>query len=123
VLERFPGLRLVSVENDIGWIPHFLQRLDHSFEKYRYLEKETIANPPSFYFRRQVAATFQDDRVGVVTRHFIGVKSLMWGSDFPHSDSTWPNSLAVIARDFEGVPDDERRLMTSDNVAALYGFS
>jgi len=123
VLERFPKLRLVSVENDIGWIPHFLQRLDHSYEKYRYLEKETIANPPSYYFRRQVAATFQDDRVGVVMRHFIGVKSLMWGSDFPHSDSTWPNSLEVIARDFEGVPDDERRMMTSDNVAALYGFS
>jgi predicted TIM-barrel fold metal-dependent hydrolase len=123
VLERFPGLRLVSVENDIGWIPHFLQRLDHAYEKYRYLEKETIANPPSHYFRRQVSATFQDDRVGVVTRHFIGVKSLMWGSDFPHSDSTWPNSLEVIARDFEGVPDDERRLMTSDNVDALYGFA
>ncbi|MGC1190440.1 MAG: amidohydrolase family protein, partial [Candidatus Binatus sp.] len=123
VLERFPKLRLVSVENDIGWIPHFLQRLDHSFEKYRYLEKQTISNPPSFYFRRQVAATFQDDRVGVVTRHFIGVKSLMWGSDFPHSDSTWPNSLEVIARDFNGVPDDERRQMTADNVAALYGFN
>ena len=123
VLERFPKLRLVSVENDIGWIPHFLQRLDHAFEKYRYLEKETITNPPSYYFRRQVTATFQDDRVGVVTRHFIGIKNLMWGSDFPHSDSTWPNSLEVIARDFEGVPDDERRLMTSDNVAALYGFA
>jgi predicted TIM-barrel fold metal-dependent hydrolase len=127
VLERFPELRLVSVENDIGWIAHFLQRLDHSYEKYRYLEedylgKDAIANPPSYYFRRQVAATFQDDRVGVVTRHFIGVKNLMWGSDFPLSDSTWPNSMEVIARDFEGVPEDERHLMTSDNVAALYGF-
>jgi predicted TIM-barrel fold metal-dependent hydrolase len=73
VLERFPKLRLVSVENDIGWIPHFLQRLDHAFEKYRYLERETITNPPSYYFRRQATATFQDDRVGVVTRHFIGL--------------------------------------------------
>jgi predicted TIM-barrel fold metal-dependent hydrolase len=127
VLERFPNLKFVSVENDIGWIPHFLQRLDHSYEKYRYLEKDYLAkdpitNPPSYYFRRQVAATFQDDRVGVVMREFIGVKSLMWGSDFPHSDSTWPNSLAVIERDFEGVPEQERRMMTSSNVAALYGF-
>ncbi len=122
VLESFPKLKLVSVENDIGWIPHFLQRLDHSFEKYRYLEKETIENPPSFYFRRQVSATFQDDRVGVVMRHFIGVNNLMWASDFPHSDSTWPNSRQVIARDFEGVPDDERRLMTADNAAALYAL-
>ena len=122
VLERFPKLKLVSVENDIGWIAHFLQRLDHSYEKYRYLERNAIPNPPSFYFQRQIAATFQDDRVGVVTRNFIGVKSLMWASDFPHSDSTWPNSRQVIARDFEGVPDDERRMMVADNAAALYGL-
>ncbi len=122
VLERFPKLRLVSVENDIGWIAHFLQRLDHAYEKYRYLERAAIPNPPSYYFRRQVAATFQDDRVGVVTRDFVGVGSLMWASDFPHSDSTWPNSREVIARDFQGVPDDEVRMMVADNAAALYGL-
>jgi predicted TIM-barrel fold metal-dependent hydrolase len=120
VPERFPRLRFVSVENDIGWIAHFLQRLDHSYEKYRYLERDAIPNPPSFYFRRQVRATFQDDRVGVLTRHQVGVENLMWASDFPHSDSTWPNSRDVIARDFEGVPDDEVRAMVADNVAALY---
>jgi predicted TIM-barrel fold metal-dependent hydrolase len=122
VLERHPRLRLVSVENDIGWIAHFLQRMDHSYEKYRYLEADAIPNPPSFYFHRQVSATFQDDRVGVVTRHFIGVESLMWASDFPHSDSTWPHSREVIARDFEGVPDAEVRKMVSENAAALYGL-
>jgi predicted TIM-barrel fold metal-dependent hydrolase len=120
VLERYPRLRLVSVENDIGWIAHFIQRMDHSYEKYRYLEADAIPNPPSFYFHRQVSATFQDDRVGVVTRGFIGVGSLMWASDFPHSDSTWPHSREVIARDFEGVPEVEVRAMVSDNVAALY---
>ncbi len=122
VLERFPRLRFVSVENDIGWIPHFLQRLDHSYEKYRYLERAAIPNPPSFYFRRQVSATFQDDRVGVVMRSFIGVDRLMWASDFPHSDSTWPHSREVIARDFEGVPESERRQIVAENVAALYGI-
>ena len=122
VTERFPKLKLVSVENDIGWIAHFLQRLDHSYEKYRYLERGVIPNPPSFYFRRQVSATFQDDRVGVTTRHFVGVDRLMWASDFPHSDSTWPNSREVIARDFEGVPESEVRMMIADNAAALYGL-
>jgi predicted TIM-barrel fold metal-dependent hydrolase len=122
VLERFPRLRLVSVENDIGWIAHFLQRMDHAYEKYRYLETDAIPNPPGFYFRRQVWATFQDDRVGVVTRHFIGVDRLMWASDFPHSDSTWPHSRDVIARDFEGVAADERKKMVADNAAALYGL-
>lgn len=122
VLERFPRLKLVSVENDIGWIPHFLQRLDHSYAKYRYLEGGPIPNPPSFYFHRQVYATFQDDRVGVVTRHFIGIGNLMWANDFPHSDSTWPNSREVIERDFAGVPADERRKIVADNAAALYAI-
>jgi predicted TIM-barrel fold metal-dependent hydrolase len=121
-LERYPRLKIVSVENDIGWIAHFLQRMDHAFEKYRYLERDAIPNPPSFYFRRQVHATFQDDRVGVVTREFVGAGSLMWASDFPHSDSTWPNSREVIARDFEGVPDSEVRMMVADNASALYGL-
>jgi predicted TIM-barrel fold metal-dependent hydrolase len=122
VLERYPKLRLVSVENDIGWIPHFLQRMDHSYAKYRYLETRAISNPPSFYFHRQVSATFQDDRVGVLLRDLAGVGNLMWASDFPHSDSTWPNSREVIARDFAGVPADERRKMVAENVAALYGI-
>jgi predicted TIM-barrel fold metal-dependent hydrolase len=120
VLERYPKLKFVSVENDVGWIPHFIQRMDHSYEKYRYLEANAIPNPPSFYFRRQVRATFQDDRVGVLMRDFAGGGNLMWASDFPHSDSTWPNSREVIARDFEGVPDGERRKMIAENVAALY---
>ena len=123
-LERFPRLQIVSAENDIGWIAHFLQRLDHSWEKYRFLEPggKAIPEPPSHYFHRQVYATFQDDRVGVLTRDFIGVENLMWASDFPHSDSTWPHSQDVIARDFEGVPAKDRRKITSENCAALYGL-
>jgi len=122
VLERFPRLQFVSVENDIGWIPHYLQRLDHSYEKYRYLEREVIPNPPSFYFHRQVRATFQDDRVGVVTRAFIGLDNLMWASDFPHSDSTWPRSREVIERDFAGVPEVEVTKIVADNTAAVYNL-
>lgn len=122
VLERFPSLQMVSVENDIGWIPHYLQRLDHSYEKYRYLEREAIPNPPSFYFHRQVRATFQDDRVGIVNREFIGTGNLMWASDFPHSDSTWPRSREVIAHDFAGVPESDVRKIVADNTAAVYGI-
>jgi predicted TIM-barrel fold metal-dependent hydrolase len=140
VLERFPRLRLVSAENDIGWIGHFLQRMDHSWEKYRFLEMQPIdaptalegyrytgrppiPEPPSFYFRRQISATFQEDPIGVRTRDSIGVANLMWASDFPHSDSTWPHSRDVVARDFAGVPDEERRAITAGNCAKLYGLA
>ena len=121
VLERFPRLKIVSVENDVGWIGHFIQRLDHSYDKFRFTAKDVIPNLPSFYFHRQVYATFQDDRVGVVTRHFAGVENLMWASDFPHADSTWPNSREVIARDFQDVPAPERQRIIADNAAELYG--
>jgi predicted TIM-barrel fold metal-dependent hydrolase len=123
VLERFPRLQIVSAENDIGWIGHYLQRMDHAYEKYRYLEKTTvIPEPPSFYFKRQVHATFQDDRIGVLNREFIGVENLMWASDFPHSDSTWPRSQEVIARDFAGVSETETQQIIAENCAALYGI-
>ena len=122
-LERFPRLRIISAENDIGWIAHYLQRLDHAYEKYRYLERTPVPpEPPSFYFRRQVYATFQDDRVGVLTREFVGVENLMWASDFPHSDSTWPRSREVIARDFAGVPESDTERITALNCAELYGI-
>jgi predicted TIM-barrel fold metal-dependent hydrolase len=123
VLERFPGLRLVSAENDVGWIAHFAQRLDHAWDRYRFVDAAPrLPQPPSFYLRRQVWATFQEDGVGVQTRHFIGLETFMWGSDYPHSDSTWPRSRAAIERDFEGVPEAERRRMTAGNCAALYGL-
>ena len=123
VLERFPGLRVVSAENDVGWIAHFAQRLDHAWERYRFADTAPrLPQPPSHYLRRQVYATFQEDAVGVSTRAQIGLETFMWGSDYPHSDSTWPRSREAVARDFEGVPADERERMTAGTCAALYGL-
>jgi predicted TIM-barrel fold metal-dependent hydrolase len=122
-LERFPGLRIVSAENDVGWLAHYVQRLDHAWRKYRFLERGfAIAEPPSTYFRRQVRATFQEDRVGIQLRDSIGVECLMWASDFPHSDSTWPHSRDVVARDFAGVPRADLERIAGGNCAELYGL-
>jgi predicted TIM-barrel fold metal-dependent hydrolase len=105
-------------------MPHFLQRLDHAWDKYRSLEQgEFIPEHPSTYFRSNVSATFQHDPVGVRERAEIGVDNLMWASDFPHSDSTWPRSREYVARDFAGVPEPELRRITHDNAARLYGLA
>ena len=123
VLERFPHLKLVSAENEVGWLPFFLQKLDQAQEEYRYLYPAPLTLKPSEYFRRQVFATFIDDRVGVATREFIGAENIMWSSDYPHTVSTWPHSRDVVERDFKDVPAKDKRQIVRDNAARLYGFS
>ncbi len=123
VLERFPDLKLVSAENEVGWLPFFLQKLDQAREEYQYLYPVPLKLKPSEYFRRQIFATFIDDPVGVASREFVGVENIMWSSDYPHTVSTWPHSREVVERDFKGVPDDEKRLIVRENVARLYGLA
>ncbi len=120
VLERFPRLRLVSAESDVGWIPHFMYRLDHAYEKFSKLVPDPIPLRPSEYIRRQVWATFQDDPVGPAAYKLFGADNYMWASDFPHADSTWPHSRDVIARDFDGVPEDVTRKIVFENCVKLY---
>ena len=120
VLERFPRLKLVSAENDVGWLPHYMYRLDHAWEKYSALTPEPLPLKPSDYMRRQLWATFQDDPVGPGTYKFFGTNNYMWASDFPHTDSTWPNSRKVIEKDFAGVPEDVTRKIVFENAAKLY---
>ena len=69
------------------------------------------------------AVTFDDDTIGVLTRHVIGVDNLIWGNDSPHHDSIWPHSQAVIARIFAGVPEEDKATMTCGNVTKLYGLT
>ncbi len=75
------------------------------------------------YWRRQVYATFQDDVPGVLTRHLIGVDRLMWGSDYPHFDSTFPHSREQIAKNFAGVPEAEQELILGGTMARVYNLS
>jgi uncharacterized protein len=124
VFDRHPTLRVVSAEHDAGWVPHYAARLDQLFERHRHwLGPELdLARLPSDYLGANAWFTFQKDPVAVETRHRVGVSQLMWASDYPHSDSTWPYSRKVIERDFHGVPDAELDLLVGGNAAALYGW-
>jgi predicted TIM-barrel fold metal-dependent hydrolase len=114
-------LKLVSAENDTGWLPHFMYRMDHSWDKFRTLgDYPALPLKPSEYMKRQLWATFLDDPVGPATYEFFGADNYMWASDFPHSDSTWPRSREVIKADFARVPEDVTRKIVFDNAAELY---
>lgn len=123
VAERHSGLKFVCSEFETGWLAHVLRRLDHATYRARAEAAPDLTMEPSAYFRRQFYATFEDDQLGILTRHLIGVDNLMWGNDYPHHDSIWPHSKEVLARIFQGVPADERQKMTSGNVLRLYGIT
>jgi len=123
ILERHPKLHYVLVECGIGWIPYFLERMDQTFNKHRFWTKSVITEKPSFYWYRQGHATFIQDLAGVAERHRAGLRNIMWSTDYPHSDSTWPKSREALAEHFKDVPESERALIAGGNCAALYGLN
>jgi len=123
VFDRFPKLQIVSAENDVGWISNVLERIDHFYNRYRYTRKVNLPALPSEVFKQHVRATFIRDHAGVHLRHLIGLENIIWSSDYPHSDSTWPHSAKVIDDHFRGVPDAERRMIVCTNAAKTYGFT
>ena len=122
VCERHPKLKIVVAEFNAGWIAHWLDRVDQGLQRERRNMAEPFTGtPPHEVWQRQFYATIEDDRPALATRDFIGVDNLMWGSDYPHTDSTWPCSAAVLDELFENIPTEDRAKITRDNVKALYG--
>jgi len=123
VFERHPRLRVVCVEADAGWLPHYMYRMDHAYKRHRaWLPAGTLSRLPSEYLRENVYVTFQDDHVAFQMTHLCNPRRLLWASDFPHSDSTWPCSQDVIREQTAGLSPDVRRWILHDNVAELYGL-
>ena len=124
IFERFPKLKVVCVEADAGWVPHYMYRMDHAYDRHRYwLPSGTLSRKPSDYFRENIYLTFQDDYVAFQVKDLCNIRRLMWASDFPHSDSTWPWSQDVIRKHTAHMTDEERNWVLHDNVAELYGLS
>jgi len=125
LFDRFPKLRIFFAENQIGWIPFFLQGADVRYDRHhhwahRLLGLKPLRRPPSEFIREYFYWGFQFDRVGVELRHKINVDRLMWGSDFPHQESDWPESLRIIDKNFTGVPDAEKHKMVCGNAIDFF---
>jgi predicted TIM-barrel fold metal-dependent hydrolase len=124
VFARHPKLRVLSVENGVGWAPYMMQAMDVRvfLGPSRNLEFGNEALRPSDYIRRNVRFTFMSDKLGIRLRDVIGVENLLWASDYPHTESTFPNSRQTLARQLEDVPDPDREAIISGNTVHLYGF-
>jgi predicted TIM-barrel fold metal-dependent hydrolase len=124
VFERHPTLRLAIVEFELAWAPHMLSTMDYT---YRERHEEAIHRfrddlRPSDFFRRNVFLSFQEDAIGIRLRDAIGVDNMMWGSDYPHSESTFPRSRQILSEILAGVPEAEQAKIVGGTTARLYGF-
>ncbi len=125
VFERHPKLQIGAIEQELAWVPHFLDRIDYAYTQrpldwspYRF--KEDML--PSDYFHRQVFLSFQEDIMGIRDRHVIGVDNLVWGSDYPHPESTFPKSREILGEILADCTEEEKAKITGGNSARIYKF-
>jgi len=118
--QRYENVNFIFTEGGGSWLIYFKERMDLVFGRHRFWTKAQLAEPPSFYVDRQCVNTFIEDTAAIRLRHEVGMRNLMWSTDYPHSDSTWPHSQKYIEEAFDGVPDDERQQLLAGNAIELY---
>ena len=119
---RHPDLQFVIVECGAGWLAWTLYALDEQYERKHMWINPKLDMKPSEYFKRQGHVTFGDDPVALTTLEYIGDDVLLWGSDYPHDEGTFPHSGEVIGRIFQGYREETKRKVVYENAARLYRF-
>ncbi len=124
VFDRYPELKIVCVEADAGWVPHYLYRMDHAYKRHRnwLAPGVNLERLPSEYFCEHIYTTFQDDWVAFRSVDQMNHERLLWANDFPHSDSTWPFSQQMLAEQCRHLTAAQTRAILCDNVASLYSI-
>jgi predicted TIM-barrel fold metal-dependent hydrolase len=121
VFERYAGLKLLNVEGGVGWLAHLVPWMDVLFEEHPQLY-EDLPRKPSAYYYDNVYGSFLWDSCGLANRDIIGIGNIMWCNDFPHNYGPWPNSRKKIETQLEGLREDEKRKILSENARALFGL-
>jgi predicted TIM-barrel fold metal-dependent hydrolase len=121
MFNRFAGLKVALSEGGIGWVPYFLERVDYIYSHTQHWTGMDLRGRlPSEIFSEHVILCFIDDTVGIENRHRLNLQNLTWECDYPHSDTTWPNSPEAAMRYLAGLPDEEIDQITHLN--AMHHF-
>ncbi len=129
VFETFPKLKVAITETGTGWmVPPWLRLMDHHYHDTKFSKKmgdftSHLSLSPSEYFRRNVAIGAScTSRADAEIRHEIGLEQMMWGSDYPHPEGSWPHTHDQMISAFNGLPDNEIALMLGENAVRFYGL-
>ncbi len=122
VFERFPKLKMVIAEGDAGWVPHYMYRADHGAERLGSGLSRWISKPPSHYIRDNIWFTFQDDETAYESEKLVNNNKLVWASDYPHTDSTYPRSQEILGKQMAHLTEAQKNAVVHDNVAAAFNL-
>jgi predicted TIM-barrel fold metal-dependent hydrolase len=124
VLHRFPSLKLLYAEAQIGWIPYVLERADDVWHTHRGWAhgQDNCPELPSAYYYRQVFSCFFKDPVGVSVLDRVGIDNVLFETDYPHQDGTWPQSREAAALQFGHLPEEHVHKIARGNAISLLGL-
>jgi len=123
ILRKYKDLRFALSEGGIGWIPYALERIDYVYEHHRKWTGQDFGDQlPSQVFKDRVITCFIDDQFGVQNRQYMNIDNITWECDYPHSDSTWPQSPEGLMKSLDDVSDEDIDKMTHLNAMKHFQF-
>ena len=123
VFDRFPDLRFGTIESGGGWLAFTAEYMDAIYDNQKHWLNLTLKQLPSEYFHRNIYASFIRDREAIRNLALPGGSNLMWSTDYPHSETSWPESQEILHWQFAGLTPDEIRPIVRDNAMRFYGLS
>ncbi len=131
VFERFPKLRYIITEAGCSWVPETLQRLEWSWQRFnsgaagefQFAAGVATPEPPSFYAKRNCFyGASSPSPIELAGREEIGIERILWGSDYPHYEGTYPHTRLALRHTFNDIKREHTRMMLGTNAAELYNF-
>ncbi|HEX5806809.1 MAG TPA: amidohydrolase family protein, partial [Macromonas sp.] len=123
VFERYPNLKIGSVEGGVGWVPWLLETLDYVYHTHHMWVRPTLKHPPSHYYRQNCFSSIVEDHVGVAAMQRAGlINNVMWGSDAPHMEGSFPHSPLSLERQLQELTEAEREAVLGLNAVRIFGF-
>ncbi len=121
LLARYPHLKLAFSESQIGWMPYLFERVDRIWRRGHTFARipETLTQPPSSYVKGRIFGCFFEDDFGLDVRESVGVDQITFESDYPHQDSTWPDTANYVERIMAGLSDEERYKILRGNAIRM----
>jgi predicted TIM-barrel fold metal-dependent hydrolase len=125
LLVKYPGIKIVLAESQLAWVPYVLNRADFVWREMRgagftNIDTDAMPEPPSFYYRRNIFLTFFRDPVGLQMLDQLGADNVLYETDFPHTDSSWPTSFDTASEMTAHLAEDDARKLMADNARKLF---